>query len=140
MITNKYDISINAPIDTVWQALTTSDGTKAWMKDVIVETDWQEGSEIVYTCYDQEGKVMQWEGKEMIWKGIITTLDPPTEFTCIYPGATTGLEKETYMLESANDATTRVHFTQDCNSQEVADSYQEGSQEVLDMLKSYLEE
>ncbi len=151
MTTNRYDITINAPIDTVWRALTTSDGTKAWMKDVLVETDWQEGSGIVYTCYGEDGKVMQWEGKEMIWKGTIATLNPPAEsigasigestgeFTCMYPGAVTGLEKETYMLESVDDGTTKVCFTQDCNSQQVADSYREGSQEILDMLKAYLE-
>ena len=74
MATNNFAIEINSSIEKVWFALTNSTEFNKWMKNVQVQTDWKKGAEITYTCYDESGKVMQWEGMDMIWQGEIKQL------------------------------------------------------------------
>ena len=66
MITNNLEIEINTSVEKVWLAITIAAEFNKWMKRVSVETDWKQGSEITYTCYDENGKIMQWEGMDMI--------------------------------------------------------------------------
>ena len=138
MATNEFEMTINAPVEEVWKALTTTALANAWMGNVQVETDWKEGANIVYTCYDDDGSISQWEGQDMAWEGIIAALIPDKEFTCDYSGDS-GLEKETYLLEKLDDKTTKLRFVQDCVSQEMADAYKAGIEESNEQLKTFLE-
>ena len=139
MATNNFAIEINSSIEKVWFALTNSAEFNAWMKNVHVETDWKKGSEITYTCYDESGKVMQWEGMDMIWQGEIKTIDEHKELTCVYPSKSTGLLDESYYLEKLGPNKTKLIQTQTLLSQEIADGYKEGVLQTLELLKTYLE-
>lgn len=138
MATNKFEIEINASIENVWLALTNSVEFTKWMKNVKVQTDWKEGSEITYTCYDQSGKVTHWEGLDMIWHGNIQTIDENKELTCVYPTKSTGLIEESYFLEKLDANKTKLIQIQTLISQEVADGYKYGTLQTLELLKNYL--
>lgn len=45
------------------------------MKRVNVQTNWKQESEITYTCYDKNGKEMQWEWMNMIGHGNSLRID-----------------------------------------------------------------
>jgi uncharacterized protein YndB with AHSA1/START domain len=96
MYTNNLEIIINAPVKNVWHALTDKEKIREWMHGVEVETDWREGSPIYYKCYDALGNIITWNGKQMVWDGLIEKVQPAKELSCIYPSKATGLEKETY--------------------------------------------
>ncbi len=139
MENNTFDLQIKAPIAKVWNALTDTATFKAWMKNVQVETDWKQGAAIIYTCYDAAGKVVQWEGIDMIWKGTIETLEAQKEFTCVYPNGETGLLKESYLLKPEGDNQTHLRQVQTLTTAEVAAGYKEGTAHSLELLKKYLE-
>ena len=61
--TLKRSVSIHAPIQVVWQGITDPETIKEYFFGTNVETDWQEGSPIVYHG--------TWEGKEYRDKGTI---------------------------------------------------------------------
>ena len=135
--TNSFEILIEAPVAEVWKAIT--EVPQAWMKDVRVETDWQQGSPITYTCYDAAGKVMQWEGLDMIWEGTIQTIDPEKELTCVYPDGKTGLLKESYLLQKLDDNKTSLRQVQVLTTPEIAAGYKEGISHSHELLKNFLE-
>jgi uncharacterized protein YndB with AHSA1/START domain len=139
MAQNNFELSINANIKNVWLALTNSYEFSKWMPNVKVKTNWIEGSQINYTCYDTNGNVIKWDNKEMIWDGIIETIKEDKELTCIYPSKSTGLEKESYLLEKISENETKLIQVQTLTSQEIADGYKDGTSQVLQFLKSYLE-
>ena len=138
--TNTFETVLNAPVAEVWNALTQTESAQAWMKDVRVETDWQEGAPITYTCYDAAGKVMQWEGTDMIWEGTIQTFDVQKELTCVYPGGKTGLLQERYLLQKEGESQTLLRQVQTLTTPEVAAGYKEGTEHSLELLKNYLQE
>jgi predicted 3-demethylubiquinone-9 3-methyltransferase (glyoxalase superfamily)/uncharacterized protein YndB with AHSA1/START domain len=137
--TNTFDVQIDAPLARVWEALTHTETAQAWMKNVQVKTDWQQGSAITYTCYDAAGKVMQWEGTDMIWRGTIETFEVQKELTCVYPDGETGLLRESYLLQQSGDGKTQLRQVQTLTTAAVAASYKEGTLHSLDLLKNYLE-
>jgi len=96
MQTNNLEITIKAPVEKAWAALTDSAQIGEWMENVEVETHWHVGSPIKYTCYDEQGQIMKWEGNDMVWDGIIEVFQPDRELTCEYPSKSTGLERESY--------------------------------------------
>jgi uncharacterized protein YndB with AHSA1/START domain len=139
MATNNFEIILNASVEKVWSALTNTNEFNTWMKNVKVQTDWNQGSEITYTCYDENGNVMKWNDIEMIWNGRIKTIEMCKEMTCIYPDKSTGLIDESFYLEMLSEDSTKLIQVQTLISQEVADGYNEGVNHTLVMLKNYLE-
>lgn len=139
MATNNFEIEINSTLEKVWLALTNSVEFTKWMKNVEVQSDWQKGSEITYTCFDESGKVMQWDGMDMIWKGNIKTIEENKELTCVYPNKSTGLMEESYFLKKMSDYKTKLIQVQKITSQKVADGYKDGTAHTHKLLKNYLE-
>jgi uncharacterized protein YndB with AHSA1/START domain len=139
MFANNLSITIKAPIEDVWQALTDSKMLPQWLPNMKVVSNWQVGSSVVYTCYNDEGKIMEWEGMQMVWDGIIKTLIPNTEFSIEYPSELAGLVSEIYTFEKIDANTTTLFQSQFAVSQEVADSYVSGTEDSLELLKDYLE-
>lgn len=137
---NNFETIINATIESVWNAIATTEGLAAWAPTIRVETDWQVGSPVTYTCFDEKGEIVEWEGKKMVWSGMIETLDKPNVYTCVYPESETGIERETYTLELIDENTSRVTLDQTCTTPEVAEKYKLGTQEMMDMMKKFLEE
>lgn len=136
---NNFEIIINAAIEKVWLAITNSTEFAKWMKNVIVETDWKKGSEITYTCFDKNGKVLLWNGMDMIWQGHIKTIEDNKELTCVYPSKSTGLVEESYFLEKLYGNKTKLIQVQTFSTREVADQYKEGTSQSLELLKNHLE-
>ncbi len=136
---NNFEVQINTSVEKVWYAITNSTEFNKWMKSVTVQTDWKEGSTIVYTCYDENGKVMQWEGIDMIWDGLIEKIEKNKVLTCVYPSKSTGLVEESYYLEKLSENKTKLTQVQSLISKEVADGYKEGTAHSLELLKTYLE-
>ena len=62
-------ITIHAPQQVVWRALTTTDLIKEWFFGVDTETDWRVGSPLVHRG--------TWQGKQYEDKGTIIQFDPP---------------------------------------------------------------
>ncbi len=138
MTTSQFEIEIQASIEEVWFALTNSEAFNSWMKNVRVETDWKQGADITYTCYDERGAVLQWNGMDMIWQGNIKTINMNKELTCVYPSQRTGLVEESYLLEKMDADKTKLRQLQTFISKEVADGYGEGTAMTLELLKNHL--
>ena len=60
---------IDAPIDTVWKAITTPERIKQWFFGVDTESDWKVGSQLVHTG--------EYQGKPYVDKGEILELESP---------------------------------------------------------------
>jgi uncharacterized protein YndB with AHSA1/START domain len=71
-------ITISAPVEKVWAAITEPDLRKRWFFGVDTETNWQPGSPIVHRG--------EWEGKPYEDKGEIGSSSPATG-CCIRIGA-----------------------------------------------------
>ena len=65
----RHSISINAPAQKVWDAITTPELIKKWFFGVDTETDWTEGGPIVHRG--------EWKGKPYEDKGTILRFDAP---------------------------------------------------------------
>ena len=139
MFKNAYQQTINAPVQNVWSALTNSRKIEVYMKNVKVVSNWHQGAGIEYTCYNEDGSIMEWEGMSMVWKGNIEVLDENKEFTCHYPDTETGLVKERYLLQVIDANTTNLIFEQYTVTSEIGQKYKDGTQETLNLLKSFLE-
>lgn len=139
MYTNNIEIIINAPVKNVWNALTTKEKIKEWMTGVEVETDWQEGSPILYRCYDSRGNIVTWEGRQMIWDGVLESIVPNKELSYVYPSKATGLEKETYHLVEMFPEVTKISLTQECMTKEAAYGFIDSTKKTLENLKNFLE-
>ena len=63
-------ITIAAPIDEVWKAITTPELIKQWFFGVDTESDWKPGSPLIHRG--------EWQGKPYVDKGVIVRIDPPT--------------------------------------------------------------
>jgi uncharacterized protein YndB with AHSA1/START domain len=63
-------ITIEAPIDRVWAAVTTPELIKQWFFGVETETDWKVGSPLVHRG--------EYQGKPYEDKGEIVRFEPPT--------------------------------------------------------------
>lgn len=139
MYTNNIEIIINAPIKNVWNALTNESLIKEWLTNVAVRTDWKEGSPIYYTCYDNEGDVITWQGKQVVWDGIIEKFVPHKELVCIYPSKAVGLEKEKYQLVEMFPEVTKLQFAQEFLSPDIAENCKQESFNSLEKLKDLVE-
>ncbi len=68
-LTTSCSITIDAPNEAVWAALTTPELIKRWFFGVDTATDWKVGSAIVHTG--------TWQGRPYEDKGEILRIDPP---------------------------------------------------------------
>ena len=137
---NSNSITINSSAQKVWFALTNSNVVNKYLPNVKVVSSWELGSRIVYTCYDKDGEVYQWNGKPMIWSGEITAWEINKTLEIDYTDQSQGVTSESYILKSIDDNTTELTFTQTLVSQEMANSYKDGNQYTLDALKKYCEQ
>ena len=63
-------ITIGAPVDEVWKAITTPERIKQWFFGVDTESDWEPGSPLIHRG--------EWQGKPYVDKGEILRIEPPT--------------------------------------------------------------
>lgn len=72
---------------------------KAWVAWLKVDTDWQVNRPMVPTPYDEKGEVKEYNGRKMIFNGIIEVKKENKELTYSYAGKIGGIEKESFVLD-----------------------------------------
>lgn len=102
--TAKTKITIHAPANNVWSALTTPALIKQYMMGADVSTDWKVGSSLVYTG--------SYQGKPFEEKGVIQQIQPSKLLQATHFSASSGREDKpenyamvTWELQEELDAT-----------------------------------
>jgi uncharacterized protein YndB with AHSA1/START domain len=105
--------TIDAPVESVWAAITDPAQIKEFMFGSIVKTDWTVGSPITYSG--------EWEGKPFEDKGTVVDVQPGHLLSTTHFSPLSGKDDMpenyhtvTYTLEPDGDSTT-VTLTQDNN-------------------------
>ena len=134
----KASISINAPADKVWNALTNPEVIKQYMFGTTAISDWKEGSPIVWKG--------EWQGTTYEDKGVILKLNPErliqySHFSPLSGKLDLPESYHTVTIELASDdAETTVSLFQDNNETGQEREHSEQNwQMMLDALKKLLE-
>jgi uncharacterized protein YndB with AHSA1/START domain len=132
------ETEVNAKPDEVWSALTDPDSIEQYMFGSRVETDWKEGSPIVWKG--------EYEGKSYEDRGEILEVEPPRRLKMTHFSEMSGDDDRPenyhtvlYELED-NGQMTRVRLTQDNNkTAEAAEHSQTNWEKMLTGLKEVVE-
>jgi uncharacterized protein YndB with AHSA1/START domain len=127
-----------APLESVWHAITDPATIARYLYGTQVETDWKQGSPIVYRG--------EWEGKPYEDKGVILEIEPPVKLVTSYysplsgkPDEPSSYQNVSYLL-AAEGAGTRVTITQDgCADAAEAERMAANWSATLDGLKQVVE-
>jgi uncharacterized protein YndB with AHSA1/START domain len=132
-------VAINAPVASVWQALTDPALIKQYLFGTDTHTDWKKGSSITYTG--------EWKGKQYEDKGVIIDIIPEKRLHTTYFSGMSGKEDKPenynnviYELKPAANGVTEISITQDNieTEEQVAQSQQNWTT-VLNNMKNLLE-
>ncbi len=135
----KAEITINAPVDKVWDALVNPSVIKKYMFGTTVICDWKEGSKITWKG--------EWQGKSYEDKGQILSFSPKTKLQYSHFSPLSGLSDlpENYhtvtidLMPVGNQ--TSITLMQDKNATEQAREHSEKNWTMmLTTLKRLLEE
>jgi uncharacterized protein YndB with AHSA1/START domain len=137
-IRSRSSISIDAPAEKVWQAITTPAMIKQWFFGVDTETDWKVGSQLVHRG--------EYQGKPYVDKGEILEFEPPARLVHTHwsdvsgkPDAPEHYQEVAWEL-SGRDGTTELTITEQNLPSEEAKATSEASwKTVLGNLKQLLE-
>ncbi len=131
-------ITIDAPVNRVWDALTNPEVIKQYMFGTNVVSDWKEGSPIVW-----QGK---WQGRNYEDKGVILRLVPERTIQYSHFSPLSGVPDvpenyHTVTVDLFPEATrTRVELSQDHNASEDEREHSEQNwRMMLEGLKQLLE-
>ena len=134
----KAEVSIHAPIEKVWLALTNPALIKKYMFDTTVESDWKEGSDITWKG--------EFNGKAYEDHGIIESVEPNRHLQYSHTsGSPDGSENgDTHMVDiqlTTVGNETHVALTQDNNADEKAIAESEKNWNMmLSTMKDLLEQ
>ena len=131
-------ITIDAPIEEVWNAITTPEMIKEWFFGVDTETDWKVGSTLVHRG--------EWQGKPYEDKGVILRIEPPRELVHTHwsdasgkPDAPENYEEVTWELSGGEGATELTITERNLPSEDAKALSEQSWQTVLSNLKALLE-
>jgi uncharacterized protein YndB with AHSA1/START domain len=134
----RASVTLDAPIERVWDALVDSGAIKQYMFGTDVVTDWRRGSPIVWRG--------EWEGRAYEDKGVILDLKPRKRLQYTHFSPLSGVPDEPDNYHTVTiDLTSRgrqaiVSLTQDNHASEEARAHSEENWEMmLAGLKQYLE-
>jgi len=134
----KASISINAPVDKIWDALTNPELIRQYMFGTNVISDWKEGSPIIWKG--------EWEGNKYVDKGVILKLEPERLIRYSHFSPLSGQQDlpENYHTVtiglSVKGKQTFVSLLQDNNATEKVREHSEKNWKIiLDGLKKLLE-
>lgn len=133
------EIEVNAPVEDVWEALTTPEIIKQYFFGTEVETDWKPGSPIFWrgeyqgTKYEDKGEIRQVIPHELIeftyWSSMGGVPDVPENYKTV-----------AFHLSETPEGT-KVTLEQDNNPTEENKKHSEGNWKmVLDGLKTVVEQ
>ena len=136
--TARASIHVDAGRDRVWQAITDPDAIARYLFGSRVETDWREGSPIVYRG--------EWEGKPYEDKGTLLEVSPGDRLVSTYysplsgkPDVPESYQTVSYLLADDGDGTL-VTITQDgCADDAEAQRMSENWGMTLESLRSVVE-
>lgn len=134
----KASTTVDAPVARVWEALVDPAAIKQYMFGTNVDTDWREGSPIVWKG--------EWQGKSYEDKGVLLEVKPERTLKYSHFSPLAGLPDKpenyhivTIELTGKGDQT-EVSLEQDNNPTEEAREHSEKNWEtMLAGLKKYLE-
>jgi uncharacterized protein YndB with AHSA1/START domain len=133
-------VDIAAPPEAVWRALTDPALIAKYLHGTAVETDWVEGTPIIWRG--------EWQGREYEDKGEVLLVDPPYRLSVTHWSPLTGEPDEPanyhhvgYALEAIGGGRTRLTLTHgNAPTQEAADAMVEnGWRPTLDAIKQLVE-
>ena len=134
----KASISINAPVDKIWDALTNPELIRQYMFGTNIISDWKEGSPIIWKG--------EWEGNKYVDKGVILKLEPERLIRYSHFSPLSGQQDlpENYHTVtiglSVKGKQTFVSLLQDNNATEKVREHSEKNWKIiLDGLKKLLE-
>jgi uncharacterized protein YndB with AHSA1/START domain len=134
---SKYQTIIKAPIDQVWEALTNADIVKQYFFGSNQETDWNIGSQILWTG--------EYEGTTYVDKGVVLEFEPNRKLSFSYLSSWSGLEDnpENYLLVTYEvhpvENGTELIITQSNYDEEKSKHSSENWKLVIDGLKKLVE-
>ena len=136
--TSESSITIDAPSERVWVALTTPELIEKWFFGVDTETDWKVGSPIVHRG--------EYRGRPYQDKGTILAFDPPRSFVHSHWSPVSGLpdSPENYQEVSwsvvEHDGRTELTIREvNLPSEEAAAVSEQGWSDALRALKDVVE-
>ena len=137
-LTSSGSVTIDAPVEEVWSAITTPATIKRWFFGVETETDWQPGSPLVHRG--------EWQGKPYEDKGEILRIDPPqllvhTHWSDVSgtPDAPEHYQEVTWALEEQGEGTMLTVSERNLPSDEAKQVSDQSWTMVLGNLKQLLE-
>jgi len=132
------DVTIDAPSGQVWQALVSPEAIKQYMFGTTVESEWTEGSRVVWRG--------EWQGRRYEDHGVILQMKPGRVLQYSHFSPLAGLPDRpenyhTVTIElTPEGGRTHVALSQDNNSSENAKAHSEKNwQQMLDGLKRFVE-
>jgi uncharacterized protein YndB with AHSA1/START domain len=139
-LTTEESITIDAPIASVWEALTTPETIKRWFFGVDTESDWKVGSPIVHRG--------EYQGKPYEDKGEILEIDPPRRLVHSHWSPVSGLpdspdhyERVTWELSERAQGGTELTITEvNLPSEEARATSAKSWRMVMQNLKELLED
>ena len=135
----RAEVIIKAPQSAVWSALTDPEQVRSWMMGTTLTTDWQVGGPITWQGemdgrpYEDKGEVLEVEEQSRLsmthYSPLMGQEDRPENYHTV-----------TWTLTPTRDGRTTVALEQDGNdSQEQADQFSQGWQQMLESLKQTAE-
>ena len=131
-------VVVDAPADSVWQALISPAAIRQYMFGATVESQWTAGSPITWKG--------EWDGKPYEDKGVIVHVEPGRRLEYTHFSPRSGLPDRpehyhTVTMELSHEGrSTRVSLLQDHNASEAARLHSERNWEaMLKGLKQYVE-
>jgi uncharacterized protein YndB with AHSA1/START domain len=130
--------TVHAPIEKVWQAITTPAIIKQWFLGVDTKTDWKQGSSIVHTG--------EWKGKPYTDRGTIVEIEPPHRLVHTHWSDMSGLpdrpesyQTVTYELTERDGATEIEIFEENLPNEQARSMSEKTWPTVLEALRKLLE-
>jgi uncharacterized protein YndB with AHSA1/START domain len=131
-------VTIHAPAQEVWRALTTPEMIKQWFFGVETETDWTPGSSIVHRG--------EYQGKPYVDKGTIVRFEPPELLVHTHWSDVSGTPDEpehyqevTWALAELEGATELTISERNLPSEEAKAVSEQSWKAALESLKTLLE-
>ena len=137
-ITGRVELDIKAPVEKVWEALTTPEIIKQYLFDTNTFTDWKVGHPIIFKG--------EWEGKPYTDKGTILEIEKNKMIKYDYWSPRSGNEDKpenyviiTYHLKNKGDYTTLVITQENIPDEKMKEHSEENWAKVMGDMKKIVE-
>jgi uncharacterized protein YndB with AHSA1/START domain len=137
-VTTETSIRVAAPIQAVWDALTTPELIERWFFGVRTETDWKVGSAIVHRG--------EYQGKPYEDKGTILEVEPPRRLVHTHWSPVSGIsdseehyQRVTWDLSEQEGSTLLTVSETNLPSEDAKTTSEQGWNAALAALKGLLE-